>query len=317
MIVAEIGASHGGDLGRAQRLIHSAARAGADAVKLQTFRPEDMASANAVCDTGPWVGWNLRQLYAKTALPWEWHEELFGYARGLGLLCFSTPFSVDAVDFLEQFKPPCYKLASFEITHYPLIARIAQTGKRIYISTGCATDDDIHRALAILPNEYPVVLMHCVSSYPAQAEDFFLPQMLARAKDFNTDYGLSDHSKSPTAAILAAGLGASVIEKHITTAEGFEDDAFALSEREFAEQARLIQESVLAMQPGMVRSASAGLRRSLHAARDIGQGETISTDDLCYFRGEGLHPAYAAKLIGSAARRTLKAGEPLTRIDAA
>ena len=215
-IVAELSASHLGDYSRAFQLIDAAKFAGADAIKLQTYVPDEIA-ADVMIHKGPWAGRSYHDLYREGATPWEWHEALFTYAKGLGLVAFSTPFSESAVERLESINCPIYKIASPEITHLSLIAAAARTGKPLIISTGMASLDEINHAYdeAAKNGATEIVFTHCVSAYPAKSSDFNLCTLGAlRRAGFRV--GLSDHSLGPMAAVIATALGAEVIEKHLT-----------------------------------------------------------------------------------------------------
>ena len=220
-IVAELSANHGGDIKIAIETIKAAKRAGADGIKLQTYKPSTMTINSGKNDfivkgDSIWDGRSFYDLYEEAHTPWEWHEELFKVAKNEGLVCFSTPFDKTAVDFLENLGNPIYKIASFEITDIPLIDYIASKGKPIIISTGIAKKSDIKLALKTIrrKNSNEIVLLKCTSSYPAPLSEVNLLTLTDYTKSFNVIPGLSDHTLGITAPIVAAALGARVIEKH-------------------------------------------------------------------------------------------------------
>ena len=316
MIVAELSANHLGDLNRALKLIDMAAWAGADAVKLQTYKPKDMIAIDRPCPDGPWKGRSLKSLYEEAMTPWHWHERLFYHARANGLLCFSSPFSVDAVRFLEQFNPPYYKIASFEITDLQLIEAAALTGKPLIISTGCATDVDIRNAIGVCKRfETQLTLLHCISNYPADPSQMNLPRIRYLQKEFGCDVGLSDHSLSTTIPAIATALGATIIEKHLTLAraDGGPDAAFSLEPQEFKLIVDTVRETKLALQPCRPHQPLASMKRSLHAITDITQGDTFTADNIGAVRSDrGLLPIYLNSVIGKHAKLNITKGTPLS-----
>lgn len=237
-IVAELSANHLGSLDRAMRIIEAASVAGADAIKLQTFNPEQMVDADKVIVSGPWAGRNAQDLYRQAQTPREWHEPLFEKARSLGLMAFSSVFHPDDVDFLETLGCPIYKIASFELTDLALVAYAAGTGKPLIISTGMATEKEIEAAICAVDDANPgdLTLLKCTSSYPADPADANLNTMVAMMR-FGVEVGLSDHTLGCGVAVAATALGASVIEKHLTLsrADGGLDAAFSMEPTEFAQ----------------------------------------------------------------------------------
>lgn len=240
-IVAEMSANHLGDLARAHRIIEAAAGAGADAIKFQTFTPEQMVDPDKVIEAGPWAGWKAIDLYRKAHTPREWHRELFDHARHVGLAPFSSVFHPDDVDFLETLDCPIYKIASFELNDHTLIKRAAVTRKPIIISTGMASIDEIELALfhfrkvSARTRSNPTILK-CTSAYPADARDANLATMAHISETFDCDTGLSDHTLGIGVAVAAVALGATVIEKHLTLhrLDGGPDAAFSMDPAQFA-----------------------------------------------------------------------------------
>ena len=243
-IIAEISANHNGELANALEIVRLAADAGADAVKIQTYTADTMTLD---CDSEPfivrggtlWDGRKLYDLYAEAHTPWDWHQAIFDEAKKHGLDCFSTPFDSTAVDFLEQFNPPYHKVASFELTDHPLLEKIASTGRKVILSTGMATLEEIEESVAILREQGcpEITLLKCTSSYPAPAEEANLSRIADMATRFGVRAGLSDHTMGATVPIAAVALGARVIEKHFCRSrrEPGPDSAFSMEPHEFRE----------------------------------------------------------------------------------
>lgn len=325
-IIAELSANHNGDLGRAKEIIKAAHEAGADAVKLQTYTPDtitlDCDSEHFTIKQGTvWDGRRLYELYKEAMTPWEWHPELFAYARSLGLEIFSSPFDKSAVDFLEELEPCAYKIASFEITDTPLIRYAASKGRPMIISTGVATLEDIELAIEAckeVGNE-DITLLKCTSSYPAPPEEMNLLTIVDMQKRFGVKVGLSDHSVSLAAPVVAVAYGACVIEKHFTLrrADGGADSSFSLEPHEFKEMADAARDAKKLMGRVSYELSEKGKKsrefaRSLFVAEDIRAGEVLNETNIRSVRpGFGLHPRFLAEIIGKIAARDLKKGEPL------
>lgn len=320
-MVAEISANHLGDKHRVIDTILAAKKAGADAVKFQTLTPEGIA-ADVRIEAGRWAGHTYRDLYTEAMLPWEWHEELFVFARSLGIVPFSSPFSVSAVEFLESIECPIYKIASPEIIHLPLIAAAAQTGKPLIISTGMADLTDIYAAddVARQNGATDITFLHCISSYPAFPSDFNLETMV-RLKNHCFHVGLSDHSLDNTASIAAVALGAIVIEKHFTLSrhDGGLDAAFSLEPKEFYSLVMACHKAAAALGKvhfGCRKSEenSYQYRRSIWLVKDIKAGEVVTEEHLAILRPNyGAHPQYFGIFVGLKARCDTPAGTPMTR----
>jgi len=317
LIVAEIAASHNGSLDRALKTIDAAADAGATAIKLQTWADGTMCIADRKLQSGAWAGWDMRTLYEIAWTPWHWHEQLFEHARNRGLIPFSTPFDRASVDFLETLDCPIYKVASFEITDLPLIRYIASKGKPMIISTGMATEMEIADAYAATWGAAKVTMLRCVSSYPAPAEEYNLQTMIEGLA--GCEYGLSDHSMTSEAAVIATALGATVIEKHLclSRADGGPDSGFSLEPHEFAEHVEAIRRTqaiIGKVQYGPMPSEvdSLQFRRSLWIAKDMKAGDVFTPDNLVTARpNEGMAPKYYEYVIGSHAICDISAGSPL------
>jgi N-acetylneuraminate synthase len=317
-IVAEIGASHNGSYSRAVKLIEAAKAAGADAVKFQTYYPEEIA-VDVPIVSGPWAGRTYHELYREAAMPWVWYETLFGHARKIGIIPFATPFSIEAVVRLQTVHCPIFKIASSEITYLPLIKAAAQTGKPLIISTGMATFHEIMNAVRAAEegNVTNLTVLHCIAAYPAYAKDFNLDTMRhLTAKGFKV--GLSDHSLDPVAAIMAVALGAAVIEKHFTLSrdDGGPDAAFSLEPHEFSKLVYDCRMAASAMGTSTfgVREAekeSEQYRRSIWITRDIKAGEYFTEANMAILRPNyGLAPNCWDKLLGKRALCDIPAKTP-------
>jgi len=311
-IIAELSANHNGSLERAFATIEAVKQAGADAIKLQTYTPDTMTIDCDLPDFtvkgGLWDGYVLYDLYQWAHTPYEWHQALFEKARRVGLTVFSTPFDETAVDLLEALNTPAYKIASFEITDLPLIKRVAQTGKPMILSTGMANYQEIDEAISTARNNgcRELVVLHCISAYPAPAEQANLATIPQLAKAFDCVVGLSDHTLGTVVAIASVALGAQVIEKHVTLsrAERGPDSAFSL---EPSELAQLCQDAKIAWQSIGAASyerqpaedASVKFRRSVYFVKSLKAGDVITEQDIRRIRpGFGLPPKNYAQLLG-------------------
>lgn len=329
-LIAELSANHRQQFAAAIALIDAAAKAGADAVKLQTYTPDTITLPARTpafrVGRGLWRGRYLHELYAEAMTPWEWHAALARHARQRGLALFSTPFDETAVDFLERnVRPPAYKIASFEVNHLPLLEKVGATRKPVLLSTGMATANEISAAVRTLRRAGcpALVLLKCVSAYPSQPRDFNLRSIVSLQERFHAPAGLSDHTMSDEVALGAVALGAVAIEKHFTLsrAAGGVDSGFSLEPQEFArlaQAARTLHAALGSARLGPTKQdlGQRRFRRSIFVARDVAPGETLTPENLRIVRpADGLDPALWRKLLGRVARRTLRAGEPLRHGD--
>ncbi len=323
-IIAELSANHNGNLQVALDTIKAAKEAGADAIKLQTYTADTMTLD---CDKDDfiikggtlWDGKKLYDLYKEAYTPWEWHKELFEYARSLGLDIFSTPFDKSAVDFLEQFEPSCYKIASFEITDYNLVAYTASKGRPMIVSTGVATLEEIEDIVKIC-KDVPLALLKCTSAYPAPLEDANLVTMQDIKKRFGVEVGFSDHTLGTTAPIVAVSLGAKVIEKHfiLDKSIGGPDSDFSLGKEEFSQMVKAIRdtEKLLGKVNYEVKESSRQFTRSIYVSKGIKKGEKFSKENICSIRpGFGLHPKYLKEVLGKIATKDYRFGCKLDKKD--
>lgn len=328
-VVAELSANHNGSLDRAKAIITMASERGADAVKLQTYTPDtltiDCNRDEFLIKDGLWQGHTLYSLYKWAQTPFEWQAELFEHARGLGITVFSSPFDESAVDLLEELDVPAYKIASFEAVDLPLIARVAQTGRPMIISTGMADLEEIGEAVECA-RDYgcrELALLHCISAYPAPMDQANLRTIPDLAKRFGVVVGLSDHTVGTAAAVTGVALGAAMVEKHVTLdrAEGGPDAAFSLEPDELQ---RLVEESHAAWSalgaPNYERlpaeQQNIVFRRSIFVVRNIQAGEEFTADNVRIIRpGNGLAPKYYTRVLGTRAVRDMQRGQPLTAAD--
>ncbi len=325
-IIAELSANHGGKIEIAKETITAAKEIGANAIKLQTYTADTLTlncdNEDFIIKGGTlWDDKKLYDLYKEAYLPWEWHKELFVYAREIGIDIFSSPFDKTAVDFLEQFNPSAYKIASFEITDYELIRYTASKGKPIIISTGIATIDEIQDAVNIcrkVGNEN-IILLKCTSSYPAPLEDANLLTIPNLAQTFSVTSGFSDHTLGNTAPIVAVTLGAKVVEKHfiLDKSIGGADADFSLDKEEFSTMIQAIRDTEKLL--GCVdysmnekKKRSRQFARSLYISKDIKKGEIFTEENIKSVRPSyGLHPKYFHEVLGKPAQKDYKLGDRL------
>jgi pseudaminic acid synthase len=324
-IIAEMSGNHNQSLERALAIVDSAAAAGAHAIKLQTYTAETMTMKGAyqINDQDSlWNGRELYELYEEAHTPWEWHKDIFAHAAKKGLLAFSTPFDETAVDFLESLNIPFYKVASFENTDWPLLKKIASTGKPVIMSTGVSRLADIDESVSLLRQQgcKELVLLKCTSTYPASPENTNLVTIPHLQKMFNCIVGLSDHTMGVGAAVAAVALGARVIEKHFTLrrSEGGVDSAFSLEPAELKSLVIESERAFLALgnvQYGVQSSEtkSSLFKRSIYISKDIRAGETITEEHIKIIRPAlGLSPKHLDLVIGRQARKDIGAGTPLS-----
>jgi N-acetylneuraminate synthase len=325
-IVAELSANHNGDFDRAIEIINIAKAQGADAIKLQTYQADTMTIDSDADDfqitTGLWKGYNLYKLYQWAQTPYEWHEELFRHSKKIGLTCFSTPFDESAIDLLEDLNSPAYKIASFEATDIPLVKYAASTKKPLIISTGMANYEEISEVVQTARDAgcSELVLLHCVSSYPAPLEAYNLKTIPDLSSEFNVDVGLSDHTMGINTSLSGIALGACLIEKHVTTSRKHTgpDSDFSLEPDELGslcKQSLSVWKSLGKVNYELRDEEKENLRfrRSIYVVEDIEVGEQISIKNIRRIRPSfGLEPKYFDEVLGKTAKVVIKKGTPLS-----
>lgn len=321
-IIAELSANHNGNIDIAKESILSAKEIGVDAVKIQTYTADTITLNSEKEDFqihgGLWDGYNLYKLYQEAYTPWEWHHELYDYAKEIGISLFSTPFDNTAVDLLEECGNPIYKIASFEITDVNLIRNAASKGKPMVISTGIATEEDIELAIKACheAGNNDITLLRCVSAYPAPLENVNLRTMLDMKERFGVKVGLSDHTMGSDVAVAAVALGAEMVEKHfiIDRAIGGPDAAFSLTKDEFAAMVTSIRNVEKAIgkvdyPTDITIIKGRQFSRSLYVAEDMKTGDVITEENVRSVRpGYGLHPKYLPEILGKKVNQDLEKG---------
>jgi len=325
-IIAELSANHNGSLERALKTIEAAHKCGVDAIKIQTYTADtltiDCDAPDFLIKGGLWDGFKLYDLYKWAETPYKWHRPMFDHARKLGITMFSTPFDETAVDLLEDLGTPAYKIASFEIVDLPLIRYAASTGKPMIISTGMANEVEIEEAITTAREAgcKDLILLHCISSYPAPIEQANLRQIPELARRFGVMSGLSDHTMGTTAAVTAVALGACVIEKHFTLSRNDKgpDSEFSLEPHEMERLCVDAKDAWSALgKEGYTRKEaeekSRIFRRSVYFVRDFPAGAVITRNDIRRIRpGMGLAPKFFDQLIGRTTNRSIKKGTAIS-----
>ncbi len=326
-IIAEMSGNHNQSLNRALEIVEAAAKSGAHALKIQTYKPDTMTidlderEFHISDPKSLWAGASLYKLYGQAYTPWEWHKSIFERAHELGMIPFSTPFDGTSVDFLENLDVPCYKIASFENTDLPLVRRVAATGKPMIISTGMASIAELDETVRAAREAgcKDLILLKCTSTYPATAKNTNILTIPHMRELFGCDVGLSDHTMGIGVAVASVALGATVIEKHFTLnrADGGVDSAFSM---EPAEMVQLIVETQRAWEamgqvkygPTDAEKNSLQYRRSLYVVKDLKAGDVLTKDNLRAIRpGLGLPPKYQQQVLGKAVKISIKRGTAL------
>jgi len=327
-VVAEVSANHGHDIQVVKNSILKAKEIGCNAVKIQTYTPDTITLKSdkewfQVNNGTIWDGTTLYDLYSEAMLPWEWHEDLFAFAREIGMTLFSSPFDETAIDLLESCGNPIYKIASFEITDIPLIKRAASTHKPVIISTGIATLDEIEDAVQACRSvgNDDVCLLKCTSQYPAKIEDANVQTMVDMRERFHTAVGLSDHTMGSTVPVVATSLGAQVIEKHFTLDRGIggPDASFSMEPDEFKDmidQVRLAKTAVGAVtyELSEKKLASRKYARSLFVVEDVRKGERVTRENVRSIRpSAGMSPAEFDFIVGCKFAVDVERGTPMSK----
>lgn len=312
-VIAEMSANHNGDIENAKKIILSAKNEGADAVKIQTYKPDTITLNSKsedfmINDGGLWDGRSLFDLYEEAHMPWDWHKPLFDFSDSIGLTIFSSPFDKTAVDLLEDLNTPAYKIASFEIIDLPLIKYVAATKKPMIISTGMANQDEISEALEAARNGGcdDIALLHCVSSYPAKPSDYNLKTIADMQKTFKVNVGISDHTISNTTALTSIAFGGCIIEKHFTLdrSGGGPDDTFSLEPSELNDlciNSKIAWNAIGEINYSLKEAEVPNIkfRRSLYFINDIKKGEKVTDSDIASVRpGYGIPPKNFDLIIG-------------------
>ncbi|EAH8152499.1 pseudaminic acid synthase [Campylobacter lari] len=328
-IIAELSANHANDLQTALKTIQAAKKAGADAIKIQTYTPDSLTlncdKKDFIIEGGLWHGRKLYELYEEAKTPYEWHESLFECAKNEGLICFSSPFSKEDVNFLRQFNPPAYKIASFEINDYDFVRYVAKEQKPTLVSTGIAFMEEIEEVVKIFKEENNpnLILLKCTSAYPSQICDLNLNAIKTLQEKFKTIIGLSDHSEGFLAPALAIALGARVIEKHfiLDKALNSADAKFSLDYEEFKQMCSMVRLSEQALGGANLTMDKKTLKnrhfaRSLYASKDIKKGEIFTLENVKSIRPNlGLHPKFLPLMLGKKASCDIEFGQALKKED--
>lgn len=323
--VAEISANHQGQLSMAHKLVEAASEAGANAVKFQTYTADtmtlDLENFKISSDHKLWGNRKLYELYDEAHTPWDWHYELFSHARELGLIPFSTPFDISAVDFLEKLNCSIYKIASLETGDLDLIEAVGKTGKPCFLSTGATNFDEVEEAVNcfLSTGNSALTLLVCTSSYPANPKDAHVSRINLLKEKFNLKIGISDHTLGIGASLAAIALGANVIEKHLTINrnDGGLDSQFSMEPAEFkfmVEQGKIAHSSLGNPEWNFLESEreSRKLRRSLYVVKNVQKGESITKDNVRAIRpGEGANPKIFKSILGKRFNRDLEIGTPM------
>ncbi len=324
--IAELSGNHGGNLEKAFALLEAAVEAGADAIKLQTYKPDTITvngrDTRFLIKDGLWAGKYLHDLYELAMTPWEWHVPLAKRASELGSFLFSSPFDESAVEFLESsFDPPVHKIASFELNHYPLLEKIGQTGKPVIASAGVSSIDEIGRAIdKLMKSGCPMVsLLHCVSEYPAEPSSFNLLSMNSLSDQFDVPVGISDHSLGHTVAVTSTALGARIIEKHFTLDrdDSSIDGKFSMLPKEYKEMVAEVKSAHSALGMKQFYRDRTGLsgsffKRSILVSSKIRENDLLTEKNIRVARpGDGLCPSLWKEVLGAKAIRDMEVGHPL------
>lgn len=322
-IIAELSANHNGQINNIYKLINKAKKSGANAIKIQSYTPQSMTldckNKYFYINKGPWKGNYLNDLYKKGTTPYSWHKKIFDYAKKKDILCFSTPFSVEAVKLLEKLKVELYKIASFEINHIPLLEEVGKTKKPVIISTGMADIEDVSLAIKTLKKNgsTDIAILHCISAYPSKPNNYNL-NFINKLKKFNFPVGLSDHTIGNIVAISSIGMGVKIFEKHIKLDQqkGL-DSKFSTNSSEFKHYVNDINISFDSMgnenfNRKNLEGPSKKHRRSIFISSDVLKNDIITKDNIAVIRpADGIHPKFFRKILGKKFKKNKKKGTPL------
>jgi len=325
-VIAELSANHNGSLSKALEAVKIAKTCGVDAIKIQTYTPDTMTinskNEEFMIRGGLWDGYNLYDLYKEAQTPFEWHEEIFHYAKQIGITCFSTPFDESAVDLLEELGTPAYKIASFEAVDLPLVKYISSKKKPVIISTGMATFEEITEVVSTAREAgcSELILLHCISSYPASIDQANLLTIIDLQEKFGLQVGLSDHTMDNTALTVAVSFGATVIEKHFTLDKNDKgpDSDFSIDPEGFTNLCKKVNDTWLSLgsadyKRSEAERANIKFRRSLYFVEELKKGDEINLKNIRRIRpGYGLHPKYQDSLLGKKVIKDVKSGTPVS-----
>ena len=328
-IIAELSANHAGSLEMALQSIKAAKQAGANAIKIQTYTPDSLTlnsnKDDFIIKGGLWDKRKLYDLYESAKTPYEWHSQLFETAQNEGILCFSSPFSKEDLEFLKRFDPIAYKIASFEVNDENFVRLIAKEKKPTLISTGIATEEELFKVCEIFKEEQNsnLIFLKCTSAYPANLDDMNLKAIVSLKETFQVEVGLSDHSFGFLAPVMAVALGARVIEKHFILDKSIksEDSQFSLDFNEFKTMVDAVRQTESALGDGKLNLSKKNLKnrvfaRSLYASKDIKKGEIFSEENIKSVRPSfGLHPKFYNKILGKIATKDIEFGDALKHGD--
>jgi len=327
-IIAELSANHNGSYETAKEIISLAYENGANAIKLQTYNPDTITLNSDLpaftVKGGTWDGRKLYDLYSEGAMPWEWQPDLIKHAKSLGLYAISSVFDEESIDFLSDCDVDALKIASFELTHVPLIKKVAISGYPIIVSTGMASMEEVKESVKLLTaHRCQVALLHCVSSYPASVDQYNIRAIQSLRSEFNCAVGISDHCLDPPGSVVAVALGATIIEKHFTRSrlEGGLDSSFSIEPSELLTLRKQVDQAYLCLGSGEVSCNNAELesrryRRSIYTCKSVAAGERFSRKNIKVVRpGHGLHPRHFENLLGKVSRRPIPYAHPITAED--
>jgi pseudaminic acid synthase len=322
-VIAELSANHNGNINNIYKLIDKAKKNGASAIKIQSYTPDSMTldckNKYFYIKNGLWKSSYLYDLYKKGTTPYSWHKKIFDYAKKKNILCFSSPFDIEAVNLLEKLKVKLYKIASFEINHIPLLEKVGKTKKPVIVSTGMASIQDVNFAIKTLKKSgsIDIVILHCISAYPSKPQNYNL-NFINKLKKFNLPIGLSDHTVGNSVAKTAIGMGVKIFEKHLKldSKKGI-DSKFSTNPVNFKSYIDDINLSFTCMGNEnfnriKIEGDNKRYRRSIFISRNVSKNDIVTEDNIAVIRpSNGIHPKFYKKVIGKKFKNNKKKGTPL------